>query len=78
MLTEYLAEALGRAHYEMIEDNEPYYGEIRELPGVWATGRSLEECRQRLADALESWVLFSRSRSARSKHSPGCDTLHPC
>jgi predicted RNase H-like HicB family nuclease len=59
MLSEYLAEALGRAHYEFIDDAEPYYGEIPELNGVWATGKSLEQCREHLASALEDWLLFS-------------------
>ena len=42
MLLEYIEEALRRARYEIIEDEEPYYGEIPELQGVWATGRTLE------------------------------------
>lgn len=46
MLLEYIQEVLERAHYELIEDEEPYYGEVPALPGVWATGRSLEECRR--------------------------------
>ena len=62
MLTEYIQEALNRAHYEMIEDEEPYYGEIPELQGVWATGHTLEACRRNLADAVEDWLLFSIAR----------------
>jgi len=50
MLTEHIEEALGRARYEIIEDEEPYYGEIKELKGVWATGETLEECRSNLKD----------------------------
>ena len=35
VLTEYIDEALKRARYELIEDEEtPYYGEVPELPGV--------------------------------------------
>ena len=37
MLIEYVEEALRRARYELIEDQEPYYGEVPELKGVWAT-----------------------------------------
>lgn len=59
MLTEYLRQALERAHYEIIQDSEPFYGEIPGLDGVWATGTTLEECRRNLADALEDWLLFS-------------------
>ena len=59
MLTQYLQAALDRARYELIEDEEPYYGEVPELPGVWATGETLEACRRNLASALEDWLLFS-------------------
>jgi predicted RNase H-like HicB family nuclease len=64
MLMEYLNAAMERAHYEMIEDEEPYYGEIPGMEGLWATGRTLESCRRSLLEALEDWVFFSISRSA--------------
>ena len=44
MVAEYIEEALRRAKYKIIDDKEPYYGEIEELQGVWATGKTLEEC----------------------------------
>ncbi len=59
MLREYIQRALDRAHYEIIQDVEPYYGEVPDLKGVWASGATLEECRRRLADAIEDWLLFS-------------------
>ena len=59
MLTEYIEEALKRAKYEIIEDQEPYYGEVPELKGVWSTGRSLEECRRNLKEAIEGWLILS-------------------
>ena len=34
MITEYIQAALGKARYEIIEDEEPYYGEVSELGGV--------------------------------------------
>ena len=58
MLTQCLQEALNRAHYELIEDEEPYYGEMPDLEGLWATGKTLEECRRNLAEALEDRLLF--------------------
>jgi predicted RNase H-like HicB family nuclease len=64
MLTRYIHEALQRAHYEMIEDEEPYYGEVKGLNGVWATGKTLEECRQNLEDAIEDWGFFSLANSS--------------
>jgi predicted RNase H-like HicB family nuclease len=62
MLTEYVEEALRRARYEKIEDEEPYYGEVRELQGVWATGKTLEECRSNLKEVIEGWILLSIKR----------------
>ena len=56
MLIEYVEEALKRANYIMIEDDEPYYGEIKDLPGVCATGSTLEECRENLKETIESWL----------------------
>ena len=64
MLTEYIDQALRRARYELIEDDEtPYYGEIPELPGVWASGRTLEACRQELKEVIEGWILVSVRQS---------------
>lgn len=59
MLTEYIEEALRRARYEMIDDEEPYYGEVPELRGVWATGKTLEECRRNLKEVIEGWLVIS-------------------
>jgi predicted RNase H-like HicB family nuclease len=59
MLLQYIETALESAHYEIIEDEEPYYGDVPQLEGVWATGKTLEECRHNLAAAIEDWVLFS-------------------
>jgi len=64
MLTEYIEEALSRAHYELIDDpSEPYYGEVPDLPGVWASGVTLEECRRELKDVIEGWILLSVKQS---------------
>jgi len=62
MICQYLEAALERAHYEIIDDEEPYYGEVSELPGVWASGTSLEECRKNLAEVIEGWVLLRLAR----------------
>jgi predicted RNase H-like HicB family nuclease len=59
VLIEYIEEALKRARYEIIEDEEPYYGQVAELKGVWATGKSLEECRNSLREVIEGWIILS-------------------
>lgn len=58
MLTAYIQAAMRRATYEILEDNQGYYGEIPGLQGVWATADTLEGCREELQDALEGWLLL--------------------
>ena len=43
---------LNKAKYEMIEDGKKFYAEIKDLRGVWAVGKTLEECRENLASTL--------------------------
>jgi predicted RNase H-like HicB family nuclease len=62
MIREYIDAAMRQAHYELIDDEEPYYGEVPALQGVWATGRTLEECRQNLADVVDGWLLIRLAR----------------
>jgi len=57
MIGKYIEAALIAAHYEMIDDDEPFYGEVPNLKGVWANGKTLEECRSNLASVIEGWVL---------------------
>ncbi len=57
MLTEYIEAALSKAKYEIIEDEEQYYGEVPELEGVWATGKTLEESRKNLVEVIDGWIL---------------------
>jgi len=57
MIIAYINAALAHAQYELIKDGEPYYGEIPELPGVWATGKTLEECRKNLAEVVDGWII---------------------
>jgi len=58
MIREYIAAAMRHAHYEIIDQpGEPYYGSIPECRGALAIGRTLEECRQNLEDALDSWLV---------------------
>jgi len=62
MIHEYLDMALRKAHYEMIDDEEPYYGSVPALQGVWATGKTLEDCRKNLAEVVDGWLLIRLSR----------------
>ena len=62
MIVDYINTALSIAHYEMIKDEEPFYGEVTELKGVWATGKTLEECRRKLEETIEGWILVRISK----------------
>ena len=58
MIIQYIEAALARARYEVIRDEEPYYGEVPDLKGVWATGKTLEECRTKLSEVIEGWIII--------------------
>ncbi len=77
MLLHYIQAALDRAHYEMIVHEEPFYGEVPALQGVWATGRTLEECRTNLAEAIEDWLLFSIAQGFPVPPLTGISVNHP-
>lgn len=53
---------MSRTKYEVIDDEEPYYGEIPELEGVWALGKTLEECRNNLAEVIDGWLVIRLKR----------------
>ena len=57
MLLEHIQGAMSKARCETIEDKEPFYGEIVALKGVWATGKTLAECRKHLEETLEGWII---------------------
>ena len=58
MLIKYIHVALEHAKYEIIDDEEPYYGEVPELQGVWASGKTLEECRKNLEEVIDEWIII--------------------
>jgi predicted RNase H-like HicB family nuclease len=62
MLLQYVQAAMESATYEIIDDPDPYYGEIPACQGVWATGKTLEECRRNLEETLEGWILVRVQR----------------
>ncbi len=62
MLTEYLEAAMRRANYEILPDDNTFYGEIAEFDGVYANSDNLETCRSELREVLEEWILISISR----------------
>lgn len=77
MIAEYIQEALNRAKYELIDDDEPYYGEIAEMQGVWASGKTLEECRENLKEVLEGWILLSVRKGLPIPRLGSCEIREP-
>lgn len=65
MITEYIHHAMKNAHYEIIPEDNSFYGEIEGFAGVYATGTTLEECRTELIEVLEEWLLFSISKNLK-------------
>ncbi|MCW5961224.1 MAG: hypothetical protein KIS76_13755 [Pyrinomonadaceae bacterium] len=63
MLTDYIKAALKKAHYEILEDDGTFYGEIPGFQGVWANAETLEQCRDELEEVLEEWLFFRISRN---------------
>jgi len=56
---QYVEAAMSRAHYEIVEDDKSFYGEIPGFEGLWANAPTLERCRRELQEALEDWLLVS-------------------
>jgi len=56
MIIRYIEQALRRAHYEQVEDGA-FCATVRDLWGVIATGRTLEDSRDQFAEVIEGRVL---------------------
>lgn len=56
VLSDYVAEALGQATFEKLEDGS-YAGRIPSCQGVVAFGNSLRDCENQLRSTLEDWIL---------------------
>ena len=63
MLTAYLKAAMKKAKYEILQDDNTFYGEIPGFDGVYANSDTLEACRDELEEVLEEWILFRVSRT---------------
>jgi predicted RNase H-like HicB family nuclease len=40
------------------DDSEEYYAHVPGLQGVWATGKTFEECRKELISTIEGWIVL--------------------
>ena len=64
MLTEYIEAAMKKARYEILSDDNTFYGHIPGFDGVYSNARDLETCRRGLREVLEEWIMLGISRHA--------------
>jgi predicted RNase H-like HicB family nuclease len=62
MLTEYIEAAMRKAKYEILSDDNTFYGYIPGFDGVYANAEDLETCRSELKEVLEEWIMLGISR----------------
>jgi predicted RNase H-like HicB family nuclease len=58
MLAQYLDMALELARYDIIEDDNSYWGEIPGFQGVWVKHGTLAGCQRELREALSDWLAL--------------------
>ena len=59
MFAEYIVAALEKAVYKTLEgEEEPIFVSVPQLPGAWATGKTVEEARRELIGVIEEWVFL--------------------
>ncbi len=63
MLISYINAALHHAHYEILPDDQSFYGDIPNFDGVYSNAGTLEDCREELAEVLEEWILLRVSKN---------------
>ena len=63
MLSKYILSAMKKARYEILKDDNTFYGEIPGFEGVYANSGTLEKCREELEEVLEEWLFFRISRN---------------
>lgn len=62
MLEEYIAVAIGQATCEYLSEDEIYYCEVCNLPGVWGTGETRDSAIEDLRSVIEDWVNVGLDR----------------
>ena len=64
VISKYITEALHRAQYRIVDD-ALFCAPVPGLPGVIATGKTLEACRDQLVEVIEEWLLVRVSQGVR-------------
>ncbi len=73
MITDYVRGAMRQAKYELLPEDNTFYGEIPGFDGVYATGSTLEACRDELEEVLEEWILLRVSQGLQVPVVDGID-----
>ncbi len=63
MIREYIQRGMETATYELLPDDEGFYGAIPSCRGVYASSETLEGCRKELEEVLEGWILVRIHRN---------------
>ncbi len=56
IIAEYALGAMTKARYVQLQDGS-YYADVFLCPGVWATGDTIQDCRDELQDMLIEWLI---------------------
>ena len=75
MLTNYLRAAMRQARYELLAEDNTFYGEIPGFDGVYANAATLECCREELEEVLEEWTLLRISQHLPLPSVDGVDLI---
>ena len=75
-LTAYIEAGLELARYDKLEEGS-FAGEIPELEGVIAFGKTLKECQMELRSTLEDWILIGFHFGHRLPVIAGLDLYKP-
>ncbi len=58
------------ASYKILKDRT-YFGEIKNVKGVWSNAKTLEKCREELREVLEDWLVVqieSKKLNIKRRH----------
>jgi len=58
MIQDFITTNMNKASYEIIDGGKSFYAEIKGLRGIWAVGKTLEECRRNLMETIEGWLII--------------------
>lgn len=56
---------MAQAKYEILKDDNSYYGEIPGVQGVWSNEKTLAKCEKILREVLEEWILIKLKRNEK-------------